>query len=331
MYLHRLPPLNALRAFEASARRGSFAGAAHELSVTAAAISHKIKELETKLEVTLFQRKPRGVVLTEAGRRYRDRIAAALQMIEGATAELGKPVADGPLTVSMPQSLAHHWLVPRLGRLATRLPGLEITIQADSQLVDLHERQADIGIRFGSGNYPGLRTEYLFGDAVSVLACEDLVRAAADTRACTLLRDATLLEDYRVTAAEPWSAWLPWLREAGITDDAAHRKIRFSDSSMAVLACRDSLGFCVGRMSFAFDYLRRRELRALFPWRSTEYAYHLVMRPADEDNPRVMAFRSWLVDEISAYVSEVREAVDVELGRLADIPRLPVFRRRNIP
>ena len=317
MARRRMPPLNTLRAFEASARHGSFAIAAHELNVTAAAISQRIKALEDSLKIALFVRRPRGVVLTEAGRRYRDSIGAALALIERATAALDQPAVDGPLTVSMPHSFATHWLAPRLGRLVEQFPGLELRIEADSRLADLNARQADVGIRFGTGGYAGLHSEYLFGDALSVLASFNTVQALADTRASSLLRDATLLVDSGIGASEPWSGWSPWLREAGLPIDRPQRSVRLSDSGMAMDACRASSGLCIGRMSIAFEAIRQRELHVLFPWRSADYAYYLVTRRADRDNPRIEAFRRWLVDEIDGFTESVRQSLGVELGHSA--------------
>ena len=317
MNRRRIPPLNTLRAFEASARHTSFARAADELSVTAAAVSQRIKALEDSLDIALFERQPRGVVLTEAGRRYRDSIAAALARIESATAGIDQATVAGPLTVSMPQSFAIHWLAPRLARLADRYPGLELSIEGDSRLIDLRDARADAGIRFGTGSYAGLDSDYLFGDALSVLAPFEAVQALADTRALSLLRVGTLLDDTGTSAGEPWSGWGPWLREAGLRTDRRQRRIRLSDSGMALMACRESAGLCIGRMSIAFEAIRRRELHVLFPWRSADYAYHLVTRPADRDNPRISAFRRWLTEEIDAFVGAVRQTLGVELARPA--------------
>lgn len=311
----RTPSLNTLRAFEAAARYGSFTGAASELNVTAAAVSHRVKELEGSLGVALFVRQPRGVVLTEAGRRYRDSIASAFQIIERATAGIERGSVDGPLTVSTPQSFAQLWLAPRLVRLARRFPGLELSLVGDNRLVDLRDGQADLGVRFGSGGYPGLQADYLLGDAVTVLAPAQLISELADSRPRTLMRSMTLLEDMGVTVGEPWSSWQPWLREAGIRRQAGLQKIRMSDSSMAVVACSRAVGLCIGRLSVSFDLVQERRLQALFPWRSTEYAYHLVTRPAEQENPRVMAFKSWLLEEIDAYIVQVKSSMTVDLGR----------------
>ncbi|GAA3527252.1 transcriptional regulator GcvA [Zobellella aerophila] len=303
-----------MRAFEAAARHGSFAGAAGELNVTAAAVSHRIKELEGSLGVALFVRQPRGVALTEAGRRYRDSVACAFQIIERATAGIERGSVDGPLIVSIPHSFAQLWLAPRLERLVRRFPGLELSLVGDSRLADLRQGQADLGVRFGGGGYPGLLVEYLMGDAVAVLAPAQAIPELSDSRPRTLMRTMTLLEDMGVSAAEPWSGWPPWLREAGLRPQGL-QKIRMSDSSMTVSACSRGLGLCIGRLSLSVELVQERRVQALLPWRSTEYGYYLVSRPAEQDNPRVMAFRSWLLEEIDTYVAQVKSTMAIELGR----------------
>lgn len=307
------PPLTALRAFEAAARHGSFALAATELNVTPAAVSHRVKALEDSLGVLLFERRPRGVVVTETGKRYREQVASAFAILERATAEVDRAAVDGPLTVSMPQSFAGHWLIPRLGRLRERFPGLALTIDGSSRLVDFRAGQADAAIRFGAGSWDGLDSQLLCGDAVTVLAPAQAVRAPSDTRVKAIFRNATLLEDRGVTAAEEWMQWAPWLREAGLQPSHSLARIRFGDSSLALRAAVHGEGLCLGRLSFALDAVRQRELVPVFDWRMTGYAYYLVTRPADCDNPRIAAFMTWLAGEISRYVAEVRDATSVEL------------------
>ena len=310
------PPLNTLKAFEVAARHASFALAAQELSITPAAVSHRIKELETNLGIVLFQRKARGVELTPEGAQYRDSVCSALQIIDRATSRLHSASVDGPLTVSVPESFAQFWLVPRLANLVTALPGLELTLQSETRLVDLRDGDADIGVRFGMGLYPGLSSEYLFGDAVTVLATSSQIAAQTDTRTKTILQNTTLLEDYKTAGNEPWMTWQPWLNEAGIDNETLLSKLRFSDTGMAVQACLESTGVCIGRMSLVSKLVRERQLRALFPWRSTEFSYYLVMRSADQENPRVRAFRNWLVQQVTDFVSDVSESLDVDLGKL---------------
>ncbi len=310
------PPLNTLKAFEVAARHASFALAAQELNITAAAVSHRIKDLEASLGILLFQRKTRGVELTPEGAQYRDSVCSALEIIDRATSRLHSASVDGPLTVSVPESFARFWLVPRLANLIMAVPGLELTLQSESRLVDLRDGDADIGVRFGMGRYPGLSSEFLFADAVSVLAPHSQIATQTDTRAKTILQNSTLLEDYKTAGNEPWMTWQPWLNEAGIGHLSQSAKLRFSDTGMAVQACLESTGVCLGRMSLASELVRERRLSALFPWRSTEFSYYLVTRSGDQENPRVQAFRNWLVQQIREFAAEVSQSLDYELATL---------------
>ncbi|MEL7046262.1 MAG: LysR substrate-binding domain-containing protein [Pseudomonadota bacterium] len=309
------PPLNALRAFEAAARHGGFAKAADELNVTAGAVSHRIKELEATLGVALFERKARGVVLTDPGRRYRDRVAEALESIEQASADLQKPSVDGPLRLSVPMSFAQLWLAPRLSSFGNRFPGIELTIEGTSRRVDLRRGQADVAIRFGAGTYAGVCTDYLLGDAVTVMAPAAMIRDSRNSDARQLLAEATLLDDCSTGPSEPWMSWPPWLNEAGMTNLSSRRVIRFSDSALTLHACRESVGFCVGRLSLSLDLLRQRLLVPLFPWRSSEYSYFLLYRGGNQRNPRVGALREWLLNEIDEYRRRVASEIKLDLPR----------------
>ncbi|GGX89313.1 DNA-binding transcriptional activator GcvA [Litchfieldella qijiaojingensis] len=296
-----LPPLATLRAFEAAARLGSFSIAAEELHVTAAAISHRIKALEASLGIRLFDRMARGVSLTETGSRYRERIAEAFAMIEAATEELGTPPLDGPLTVSAPHAFIQHFLLPRLGRLLQRHPGLQLSLNGDDRLADLRGGEADVAIRFGNGHYPGLRVDYLSGDAITVLGPATSSRNEDWQKAC-------FIEDSGATATEPWSHWPPWWREAGLHDPTTLRRLKVSDSGLALAACRQGTGWCLARLSVALDTIQQNQVLPLRHWRRTEFSYYLVTLPAMADTPRVDAFRTWVQDELRDLVQAMDEA-----------------------
>lgn len=311
--MRKLPPLNSLKVFEAAARHGSFVGAAAELHVTATAVSHQIKALEEALGLRLFQRRPRGIVLTEAGIRYQQRVTEALDLILKASSSLSLQEVDGPLRLSLPQSLAQHWLSLRLDGLLTSYPGLQLLINGDNRLADLHAGEADIAIRFGAGNYPGLHSELLLSDAASCVIASDKLQRLGDTSTAHLLQSSTLLEDVSVSVGEPWMAWRLWLREAGSRRELNSHYIRFSDSAMALAACLNGQGLSIGRLSLVFEPLRRRQLTALLPWRSTDFAYHVVYREADSENPRVQVFSDWLVMQAREFARHVESFCGIKL------------------
>lgn len=298
------PPLNTLRAFEAAARLRSFKRAGVELHVTAAAISQQVKELEKRLGIALFERLPRGVVLTDAGARYRDEVAKGLAQIARATANLGASLIEGPLRVSALQSFSQLWLAPRLHRLSSLYPDLELSIVANDRIADLRAGEADVGIRFGAGVYPGFRTEFLCSDMASLFVATEQLARMTEAETKSVLEQSVLLHDKWVGETEPWMAWQPWLREARVSRSADSRSIRFSDSALAISACVAGAGACIGRLALVLEFVRRRQLTALAPWRTTEYAYYIVMREADVENVRLLAFVDWLRGEIEDYAAD---------------------------
>lgn len=301
--MKRTPPLNSLKAFEAAARHGSFARAAIELNVTPAAISHQVKELEQTLGLMLFTRQARGVALSAAGESYRASIAEALTLISRATASLQTDRLQGPLRLTLPHSFAQSWLTPRLASLISLHPDLQLCISADNQLADIHAQEADIAIRFGNGDYPGLHAEFLLADAATILIATDQLERTMPSSNVNLLADALLLEDVSVGRDEPWMSWQPWLREAGVDRDPSRKRIRFSNGAMAIDACLSGTGLCIARLSLVLDALRRRQATALLPWRSTEFAYYIVYREGDADNPRLRAFIDWLRHEGGSFAA----------------------------
>ncbi|HIP78843.1 MAG TPA: LysR family transcriptional regulator, partial [Kiloniellaceae bacterium] len=162
----KLPPLKALRAFEAAARHLSFTQAASELNVTQAAISHQVKLLEEHLGLQLFRRLNRRLVLTEAGQIYLPVLRDAFDRIAAGTSQLFKDDDSGPLTVSVLPSLAAKWLLPRMPRFRDRHPDIDVMISANNKLVDFADDSVEMAIRYGAGNYPGLQVDLLLSDEV---------------------------------------------------------------------------------------------------------------------------------------------------------------------
>ncbi|MGC3871892.1 LysR substrate-binding domain-containing protein [Halomonas sp. GXIMD04776] len=277
-------PLATLRAFEAAARLSSFSAAANELHVTAAAVSHRIKALEEGIGVRLFERKPRGVALTEAGARYRDRIAEAFILIEQATSEIGQPSMEGSLRVSAPHAFLQHTLLPRIGELLHRHPGLKLTLEGDNRLANLHEDEADIAIRFGAGHYPGLQADHLMDDAITVLGpANGGPRGSMNSN----WQSACFIEDSSTVISEPWSQWGPWWREAGLHAPEELRRLTVSDSGLALAACAQGLGLCLARLSVARDLIRQGAVTPQRPWRRTEFSHYLVTLPGSADTPPI--------------------------------------------
>lgn len=206
-----LPPLNAIRVFEAAARLGGFTRAAGELAMTQAAVSYQIRQLEDRLGVPLFVREPRGVTLTEAGQGLARRAGEALDLIAAAAEEV-RYTNQEILTVTVLPTFCSNWLLPRLGAFQLAHPRLAVRIDTSRAMLDLRAGEADIAIRLGHGDWPGLASHFLFEDASA-----PLVPAGTVARFGPFERPRDLLK-LRLFGPIDW--WRRWFAEAGETDIA---------------------------------------------------------------------------------------------------------------
>jgi len=292
-----LPPLNALRAFEAAARHLSFTKAARELHVTQAAVSHQIKGLEEYLGVPLFHRHRKAVLLTEAGqlclpglRDGFDRLAAAVDSIRNLD-------NANVLTVPTSPSLAAKWLVPRLDQFRKAHPEFEVRIDASTNLVDFERENVDIGIRYGSGSYPGLESELLFEIEVFPVCSPRLCKGKHGLRTPADLKWHTLLHtEWRARGEEP--DWRMWLLAAGVPDVDWTRGPQFNDVTVAIQAAIEGQGVALGRGALvAADLKAGRLVRPFRLSVAGRFRYYLVYPAAALKRPKVAAFRDWLLQE----------------------------------
>lgn len=293
-----LPPLAALRAFEAAARLSSFTRAARELCVTQTAISHQVRVLEETLSTALFVRLPRRIELTDAGRAWASALSDAFGRLYAANRALRAPAARArkAVSVSALPSFASRWLLPRLGRFLEQHPGADLHISPSQELVDLQLSEFDVGIRYGAGKYPGLKVERLCGDAW-VVVCAPGLKRRAQLRAPRDLARFTLLRD------DERDAWRVWLDERGVTQVDPERGQMFSDSSMVVEGAVRGQGVALVRLSLAADDLAARRLVMPFPRAGltpTGRSYFLVSTRVKAQRPEVAAFCAWLRREVGA-------------------------------
>jgi len=294
----RLPPLNALRAFEAAARHLSFERAGDEIAVTASAVGQQVKQLEAWLGKPLFTRLPsKGVALNALGERYAASITEALDILHEATARALKPETSRSLTVSIIPSFATAWLIPRLGSLKERHPELEIRVSISLQRTDFAREDVDIAIRLGKGNYPGLRTDLLMEETFFPVCSASLVndpehplREPADLLHHTLLHESAELPDYM-----NWERWLAAVGVKGV--DTSHGP-RFSHTFLALQAAASGQGVALATNVLIGDYLQAGRL--VRPFREEVKGsnhYYVVCPEATADRPELAAFRAWLLDE----------------------------------
>ncbi|WP_051248792.1 transcriptional regulator GcvA [Inquilinus limosus] len=293
----RLPPLNALRAFEAAARHLSFVDAADELAVTPAAVSHQVKALEAHLGLPLFQRLARGLVLTEQGQALAPQLTRGFDRLAEAVARVRADGGQTVLSVTVLPSFAVRWLLPRLGEFRRLNPGIEIEVQAQHQAVDFRRERVDIALRYGRGGWPGLYVERFLDDEVFPVCSPKLLRDGPNPlRRPEDLRHHTLIHDVLTGDDEPWVTWQQWLLHFGLDDVDPRRGPRYSDSHMMLEAAASGEGVALGRSSIMADDLTSGRLVRPFPdSQVADYAYHFLCRTDAIDRPAVRAFRDWLV------------------------------------
>lgn len=293
----RLPPLNALRAFEAAARHLSFTKSAQELNVTPAAISHQIKTLEEFLGVQLFRRTHRAVLLTDAGQRCLPVVRESFDNL-AEIADLARAQdQSGILQVSAGPAFAVKWLVPRLKDFAEAHPNIDVRVAASLALADFRTDQVDVAIRFGFGKYPGLRVDKLF-DEVLVPMCSPRLRdgdppllTPDDLRHHTLLHD----DSTRFDPAAP--NWARWLRAADVSGIDSERGPRFDHADHALQAAIDGLGVVLSGPGLASGDLAAGRLVMPFALQLPWLAFYVVAPEATADKPKIVAFREWLLAE----------------------------------
>jgi LysR family transcriptional regulator, glycine cleavage system transcriptional activator len=293
----KLPPLNALRAFEAAARHLSFTKAAEELHVTQAAISHQVKALEQHLGLALFRRLNRRLVLTESGQLYLPVLRDAFDAIAVGTGRLGQDGDGGALHVSVLPSFAAKWLLPRMSRFRDRHPDIDVMVSANNKLIDFADDTFEMAIRYGQGHYPGLRTDRLLDDSVFPVCSPKLLDGACPLRAPADLKHHTLLHD-EVSRLDESPDWRSWLQAAGVDGVDWRRGPGFSDSSMVIEAAAAGQGVALGhRWLAAADLESGRVVVPFGPVIPSKFAYYLVSPEALAERRRVRLFREWLLDE----------------------------------
>lgn len=288
----RLPPLNAVRAFEAAARRLSFTKAAQELHVTQSAISHQVKLLEEYLGVKLFQRLNRALVLTDEGQTYLPPISKMFDQLYEATRRLTDSEVRGKLTISTIASFAARWLVPRLGRFVMAYPDIDIRLSPTAVLVDFVRDDVDIAVRYGRGRYPGLRVDRLMSEDVFPVCSPSLLKGARPLKRPADLKYHVLMHD------DDHADWRTWLLSAGVKEVDPNRGPIFTDASMLVQAAVGGQGIALARGSLAADDLAKGNLIRPFTLSlPVEFAYYVVSPEATADKPKVAAFRQWILEE----------------------------------
>lgn len=294
--MRHLPPLNAVRTFEAAARHLSFSNAAEELHITPSAVSHQVKTLEEFLGVPLFRRLNRQVELTGEGASFLPPLRAALDQIDAATARVITARESGPLVISVAPSFGTRWLVPRLPGFQEAHPDIEVRPIISVELVDFARSDIDLAVRHGRGDWPDLESTFLKSEEVLPVCSPDLLEWGPPLETPQDLHAHTLLH-----VMPRMGEWRSWLALADVEGIDTERGPRFQNVPMAVDAAISGLGVAIAdpRMIEA-DLVRGRLVVPFDIELPVEGGYYLVYPAERAGAPKIAAFRDWLLAEIAA-------------------------------
>ncbi|RKP49497.1 transcriptional regulator GcvA [Trinickia fusca] len=289
--MRRLPPLSALRAFEAAARQLSFTQAAAELCVTQAAISHQVRQLEDWLGFRLFERRGHALSLTDKGRIYLAELTPAFDLLARATMRV-REKEDGPLRITALPSFASRWLVPRLHGFQAQHPDIELKLTSSAELWNGMDDRFDVAIRSGIGRWPGMKSELIAREMLSPVCAPQVAAGPPALRCPDDLRYARLLHD------TPKHGWKTWSEQAGVPGLDGKTGLAFDDAALALQAAVQGQGVALGRLMLAADDLRSGLLVQPFDLAiANDYSYWLIYPSAKAERPDVAAFRLWLLGQ----------------------------------
>ena len=292
--------LNALRAFEASARHRSFSAAAAELNVTPAAVGQLVRALEEWLGTPLFLRQRSGrtrLVPTEAAERALPDIRAGFDRLVQGMERLRQGSASGVLTVTVSPAFAAKWLLPRIDRFQAAWPDADVRLDTNHKSVDFKAQRVDIGVRYGAGRWPGLIADKLMDEEVFPVCSPDMLRGPVQLRGPGDLSHQTLIHDLSMDGHAGFPTWETWMEKAGLGGGANLRGMQINNSAAVLQAAIEGHGVALARSAMVHDDLAAGRLVRLFPELdgASGLAYYIVYRPECANAPKVQAFRDWLI------------------------------------
>lgn len=285
-----LPSIQTLRAFDAAARHGSYSAAADELGVTHGAVSHRIRELEERLDVRLFRRSGRQMVPTREAVALLSQVRQGLAMLQRAFPPPPEH-ATVRLVVSIHPSLATRWLVPSLGSFIERHPQIELEVRSTADLDGFLDPGVDVALRYGGGGWPNTNHERLAGEVLFPVCTPDYrdslgLEAPTDLARCTLLRHA-------------WQPWAPWFRAAKLRLAEPSRGVSFSDTAMVLEAAANGQGVALARGQFVRRDLESGRLVRPFDVEMDDvYSYFVAWRVGGALGSAGEAFRDWAREQL---------------------------------
>jgi LysR family transcriptional regulator, glycine cleavage system transcriptional activator len=297
----RLAHLNALRAFEVTARLGSYVRAADELSVTPAAVGQQVRMLEEHIGSALFTRRGKKLVLTEAASAVLPEIKDAFDRLTHATNRLRRTRRVDLVTITLPPSLTK-WLIPRIDTFTTAHPEVDLRLEPADRLADLLREDITLAIRYGTGRYPGLDATLLMADEVFPVCSPSLLTRTRKLREPDDLANFRLIHDTSMDSHRNFPTWATWLEAAGGQRADARRGLRVNSPIMALQAAIDGQGVALARSVTAADDLR--EGRIIRPFRlacATSYSYYMLYPTGLPLSQAASAFCRWLENEVKEF------------------------------
>lgn len=286
----RLPPLNSLKCFEAAGRLLSFTGAAKELNVTQAAISHQVKVIEEYLGFSLFDRYPRRLALTEQGKVLLPEVIEAFDRVSQAISGLTKEQHSNLLSVRLAPSFAAKWLSPRLKYFWLQYPEIDLCLYHANAAVDFRREEIDIAVTYGKGDWPGVVADKLLGLDFFPVCSPAFMHNDKPLTDIDNLRYYTLLHD------ASYDCWQEWLELARLGDINAEKGTIIDDTNVLIQAAIEGQGIALGSTTFVEDHLESGKLVKPFDViLENEFCYYVVCPESHLKNPAVRAFKEWLL------------------------------------
>ncbi|PSJ56040.1 transcriptional regulator GcvA [Kumtagia ephedrae] len=297
-----IPGTRALKVLHAAGRHLNFSRAAAELGLTPAAVSHQIKEIEDQLGVALFLRTSRTIRLTPAGAVFHEAAGEALDLL-GKAAARARKLSRGvtQLKITMDGLFASKWMVPRLDRFRERWPDIELLFDICFDLRDFGRDDVDMAIRFGAGRYAGLASHRLFDNLIVPVCSPRLLKSGPPLKEPRDLLRHTLVHIEWSRQGVTWPNWRMWMAAAGIDDFDDRRCVLFSDSGSVIQAAIEGNVVALCDFSMVANDLSAGRLVRPFDLglkMAPEFAYYLVYPVEMTDEPRVSAFRAWMLEEV---------------------------------
>src|SRR5947209_11319183 len=296
----RLPPLNALKTFEAAARHESFTRAAEELCVTQGAVSHQVKALEAELAIKLFNRERQRLIITEAGRDYLTVIRDAFDRISVGTERLLQRQNAGVLTVSTSPDFAAKWLMHRLGHFVEAHAEIDLRVSATLHHVDFAREEVDLAVRHGDGNWSGLDTVQLSSEKLFAVCSPKLLAGRR-----RLGKPADILK-FPLIHLDSRGDWTKWLRANGVGEGAVTHGPVLNRASMVIDAAINGQGVALARTTLAaWDLINRRLVRPFPESLRLSKTYWIVCPKATATLPKIVTFRDWLLAAASGHLRQL--------------------------